>query len=192
MTDAELDARFAALAEVPPPPALAVRTLARVQAERDRERLVADPPAPGGWFARVRARRWALVAALLGVVAFNLARFEAPEVARPDALVPRGSAEVPPTLDLRAAVRRGASVERFAVGARYAAGDTLLFRVTTPTATTVRLSRAGVLLWSGPVPAGESDLPVGYTLEAGEVAASFVVEADTGAHAVLAVEAVSP
>ena len=38
------------------------------------------------------------------------------------------------------------------------------------------LRRNGVALWTGTVPPGESDLPIGYTLEAGEAAAHFTLE----------------
>jgi hypothetical protein len=38
------------------------------------------------------------------------------------------------------------------------------------------LRRDGELLWSGLVPAGGFDVPVGYTLEAGQPAAIFSLE----------------
>ena len=192
MTDQELDTRFAGLADVPPPDALRVRTLALVAAERAQERTLDAERPPSGWFSRVRERRWTLLAVALGLVVINLSVFQPPSVAPPQDLQPKGAGDVVPHLDLRAAVKHGESVERLASGARYAAGDTVLFRVTTSIAATATLTRNGVPVWTGPIAAGESDLPVGYTLESGESAAHFEVRTEAGAIAGLSVEAVAP
>ena len=192
MTDAELDARFGGLADVSPPDALATRTLALVAAERAREQTVDAERAPSGWYARVRERRWTLLAVALGLLTFNLATFDAPSVAPASDLQPKGAGDVVPLLDLRAAVKRGDSVERFAAGTRYAEGDTVIFRVYSSVATPATLTRNGAVLWSGALPAGESDLPVGYAFEAGEDAARFEVRTPAGAAATLTVAAVAP
>jgi hypothetical protein len=179
LTDQELDAQFAALRDVPPPEALTRDTHARVLAEIG--------PAPRRRVHRVALAVFAAAAALV----LALLVPSAPPQADPAALVPKGAGEVVPTLDLRVAVRHGANTERFSAGSRYAAGDTLLFRVSASAPMTLRLSRNGADLWHGPVPSGDTDLPVGYTLEAGEGAATFVVEGE-GARALLDVPAVTP
>jgi hypothetical protein len=52
-----------------------------------------------------------------------------------------------------------------------------MFRVSLIQSANVSLSREGSVLWNGSLDAGEHDLPVGYQLEAGELAARFVVQA---------------
>lgn len=184
MTDREFDLRFAGLAEVPPPPALAARTLASVAAERVR--------APARGYHPVGAWRWSLLVAALALVVLNVWTAGPAPDAPVSGLIPKGSGESASHLDLRAAVKHGESVERLVSGARYAVGDTVLFRVTTSIAATATLTRNGVTLWTGAIPAGESDLPVGYTLEAGEPAAQFDLTTAAGAVAGVSVAAVTP
>lgn len=191
MNDAELDARFRALGFPEPPPALAARTLAAVEVERGLEstRLaVGQPPAPPPLAAR--RPRWPLAVLGVGLAAGLLFALPSPApVGSPSELVPRGVGEAVATLDLRVAVRSAAgSTERLAAGVGYHPGDTLLFRVSTSAPMEVRLEREGVPLWAGPLPAGETDLPVGYTLDAGDTRASFVVRAGDVASAPVIVE----
>jgi len=189
VTDAELDARFASLPAQPPSAELCVRTLALVAAERETERLAAAIAPRAA--ERSRTRRWVATLTGLGAVAAALAAWPgAPEVADPAELVPKG-APAAPAVDLRAAVRRGGSVERYTPGARYAAGDTVYFRVHTSSPTTARLTRDGVEIWAGPLAGGEVDLPVGYALEPGEAAATFAIDTADGARAELRIEAVA-
>lgn len=162
MTDAELDARFADLGPLAPPEAVSARTLAAVRAERSR----------AAW--RVRAGAALGMAAM---AALSLLVVTPPEAGRPDTMVERGSGEAGVVVDLRVAVRRPTGeVSRFTPGERYAAGDTLMFRLQSTNAVDLKLLRNGVLLWAGRAPAGAFDLPVGYTLEPGEPAAVFSLE----------------
>lgn len=171
MSDDELDDRFRALGFPEPPAALSARTLTAVEAERAREVV---RPAPAA-----RRPRWPLALVGVGLAAGLLLALPSPApVATPSELVPRGVGEVVATLDLRVAVRTAAgTTERLAAGVGYHPGDTLLFRVSASAPMDVRLEREGVVLWSGPVPAGETDLPVGYTIDPGDTRATFVLRA---------------
>lgn len=165
MTDPELDARFDYMREMEPPPALQERTLALLRQERARE----------------QRGRWALPAAgglALAASALLLLRGPTATTAEPGQLVARGSSEISAQIGLKVAVRRAGGVERFQSGARYQPGDTLQFRVFSQDPGQVTLRRNGVVLYQGAVQAGETDLPVGYTLEAGEGASTFLVEVD--------------
>lgn len=163
MNDTELDLQLRELGGIEPPELVVRRTVAAYQAERRR--------------SAVRTRVFAVAGMGLMAAMSLFVVSGPPEKGDPATLVERGSGEVLPSVDVKVAVRRaGGTVERFATNQRYAAGDTLMFRVTASTPTSLRLLREGALLWSGPVPAGESDLPLGYTLEAGEAPARFVVE----------------
>lgn len=124
------------------------------------------------------ARLWAAfgLAAALAASAALAVRSGTDRVADPSQLVARGAGEVTQSLSLRVAVRRGATTERLAVGSAYSAGDTLIFRVSSSVAGPIVLRRDDEILYRGSIPAGDSDLPVGYTLEAGQGAARFVVE----------------
>lgn len=172
MTDDELDRRFAALPPVEPPPEVQARVLAAVSDAGTGELA----PLPS---RRAPPRRlWAVTVGVLGLAAAALLAVgpTVPGRAEPESLVPRGDGPVLPSLALRVAVKRGAGVERLAAGHTYEAGDTLLFRVSASRPLDLVLRREGVVLFQGSVPAGDTDLPVGYALEAGERAARFVVE----------------
>ncbi len=177
-SDDELDARFRELGPIDPPARVEQAVLTTYRAERQRG---------------ARRTRWWAVGGMAAMAALSLLVIaEPPARGDPAAMVERGAGEVRPTVELKVAVRLGAgTTERFAADRRYNAGDTLMFRVRTSAATTLTLTRAGVVVWSGPVPAGESDLPVGYQLEAGEGPAIFAL---TGGAEVLRlpVPAVSP
>jgi hypothetical protein len=163
MTDAELDLQFAGLGGVEPPELVVHRTIAAVKADRQRSALR----------TRVFAAAGMMVMAALTLLVVS----GPPEKGDPAQLVERGAGPVLPAVELKVAVRHAdGTVERFATNQRYAAGDTLMFRVAASAPATLRLVREGAVLWSGPVPAGETDLPVGYTLEPGEAPARFVVE----------------
>jgi hypothetical protein len=160
--DEAIDARFSSLGGVEPPPALAAGVLDAWRAERARD-----------------ARRVRLFAGA-GMIAMSalvlLVARDTPIIGVPEHLVERGVGEVLPAVEL-AVVVESASGEsaRLVPDQRYAAGCTLHFRVTSSAPTALRLSRDGVELWSGSVPAGSADLPVGYRLEQGEAAARFVL-----------------
>ncbi len=204
MNDAELDRLLADLGGVEPPRALQARILAEVGVPPGRVAEVLGGPAlvvaprpdaaqqadvasgsPGSWGggraprnAPPILRRWAPVAAgVFALAAGLLLALPTPaERGDPAQLVPRGAGERVPELGLRVAVRRGDAVERLSAGRSYRSGDTLVFRVTTQVPMDVTLRRNDTVLFRGPVPAGDTDLPVGYALEAGEGPARFVVE----------------
>ena len=88
----------------------------------------------------------------------------------------RGVGTVLPTVEVKSLVRSGGEVSRLRTDTRYHAGDTVLFRVFVSEEMDVTLRRNGSPIWSGHLAAGESDLPVGYQLEAGEGQATFTVE----------------
>jgi hypothetical protein len=208
VTDAELDAALRALGPIEPPADVQARVLAAVGLPDARiaEIVGGDIPAPNvvplptvlpttaptPTLARAR-RRWALAGALLALAAGGtLAMRALPEPASdPASLVPRGDGDVLPRLGLRVAVRRGTVVERLTAGRAYAPGDTLLFRVSAPTPLTLTLRRDDEVIFRGPVPAGDTDLPVGYALEAGQGAARFTIEGG-GATASVSLPGVSP
>lgn len=162
MTDTELDTMFADLGGVAPPEALSARTLAAVRSERARS----------AWRVRLGA-----AFGMAAMAALSLMVVRAPEGGRPETMVERGSGESAAVVDLRVAVRRPTGeLSRFTPGERYAAGDTLMFRLQSTTAVDLKLLRNGAVVWEGRAPAGPFDLPVGYTLEAGEAAAVFSLE----------------
>jgi len=176
VTDAELDLQLRALGPIDPPRAVQARVLAAVGVPEARVVALLGPePVP----LRARSpRRWQVAVATFALAAAALYAVlpSPPERAAPDSLVPRGVGELQPSLGLRVAVRSGVQVERFRPGSTYKAGDTLLFRVSSSVPATITLRRGAVELYRGTVPAGDTDLPVGYTLEAGEAAMPFVVE----------------
>ncbi len=165
MTDAEFDRRFTGMQAIEPTPLVVARTLF-------------------AWGAARRRDAWAVRAiALTGMIAMAAATVLVVDVPAPPAghssMVQRGSGDAAVRVDLATFVRQGQSVERFAVGNGYHAGDTLLFRVAVAEPMTLSLYRDDALIWSGRVPAGESQLPLGYTLEAGQRAAVFRVAGGT-------------
>jgi hypothetical protein len=187
VTDAELDRSLAALGPIAPPVAVQASVLAAVGVSPARmAQALAQPepprvvplPAPLPLAPRRPRARWPMLAAGMalaaGILFFTLPA--PPTVGEPTAMVARGDGEIVPSLELRVAVRRGASVERLTMGQAYQAGDTLLFRVSAGAPMTLTLRRNDQVLFQGDVPAGDTDLRVGYTLEAGEPAARFVVE----------------
>lgn len=183
MNDDELDRRFRALREVEPPEALARRTLARVEAERAAESRSTA--------ANTRFPAWAWAAAAALVVGLGIAGLAPhPEVGDPAMMVPKGVDPGPTRTALRldAAIRQGDTVRRFAAGDGYAAGDTLLFRVTVDRPASLSLLRDGAVLWTGDVPAGSTELPVGWTIEAGAPLGRFEVRAADGSAAILGEE----
>lgn len=163
MKDEAFDAQFADLGAVEPTPELSARTL---QAWR-RERQV------GAWRTRGIA-----IAGMLAMAALALVVVDTPEPrGSTGSMVERGAGPSAPNVVLKVAVRGpGGEVSRFAANRRYAAGNTLMFRVSTHTTAALTLRRNGALVWSGTVAVGETDLPMGYTLEAGENAAHFTIE----------------
>lgn len=166
MTDEAFDAQFAALTRIDPAPALVERTLSEVRRERAR----------GAWRVRALAATGMLMMAALTLLTLNAP----PESGAAATMVERGSGGSSPAIEMKVAVRvkQGETV-RFSTDRRYGAGDTLLFRVHAPAAMELSLRRNGVPVWTGSVPAGESDLPIGYTLEAGQAAAHFTLEGGT-------------
>lgn len=163
MTDDEFDARFSALGGIEPSPRVVDKTIRAWQAERRRS----------GSRTRILAAVGMAAMAALSLLVIS----DPAERGDPALMVERGSGDMLPSVVIKAAVRYGSgSVERFAVNQRYAAGDTLMFRVQCSAPATVTLRREGVVLWSGQVPAGESDLPVSYAFEPGEGPARFTVE----------------
>jgi hypothetical protein len=199
VTDAELDRQLAALGGVEPPPELQRRILSEVGVPAERVAALVEAPRllslPRPAVAPPRlARRWRPFVLIggLALAAASLLVVRAPTpVADPAALVPRGSTDIAATLALRVAVRQGDRVERLAVGQPYRAGDTLLFRVSSPGPADIELRRGDIVLYRGAIPAGDTDLPVGYTLEAGEGPARFVV-AVSGAEAAVDLPGVLP
>lgn len=162
MTDAELDAKFADLGGLAPSEALCARTLMRVREDRSRS----------AWKVRLIA-----VAGMVAMAAMSLVVVTPPEKGDAASMVERGSGEQAVGVELRVAVRRASGeVSRFVPGERYLAGETLMFRIQSTKPLELQLRRDGELLWSGLVPASGFDVPVGYTLEAGQPAAIFSLE----------------
>jgi hypothetical protein len=161
MDDATFDARFRSLGGIDPPELLSARTLDAWKRERARS----------AWITRALA-----AAGMAAMAAMALLLVQPPDpTATGPVLVQRGVGEALPALELKVAVRTSAGTVRFAPGERYHAGDTLHFRVLAAAPMDLVLQRNEATLWSGPVPAGESDLPIAYALDAGEQAAVFVV-----------------
>ncbi|GDX79521.1 hypothetical protein LBMAG42_13320 [Deltaproteobacteria bacterium] len=163
MNDDAFDAQFTELGPVEPKPELSAHTLRAWRRERQ----------AGAWRTRGIA-----VAGMLAMAALALLVVDAPEPqGTTETMVERGTGPAAPNVVLKVVVRGPAGeVSRFATNQRYAAGNTLMFRVSTPIAAPLALRRNGALVWSGSVAAGETDLPLGYTLEAGEDAAHFTIE----------------
>jgi len=163
VTDEVFDAQFRGLRAPEPPAPLVSRTLAAYRAERRRDAF------------RVRGLA---VAGMIGMAAMAmLVVREGEATGNPADMVERGAGPVLPAVDLKVAVVSPlGEVARFAPGEAYTAGTTLRFRVSSTAPATLTLRRDDVVLWSGPAPAGSTDLPVGYTLEAGEPAAVFSLE----------------
>ncbi len=163
MTDDEFDARFGALGSIEPPARLVDKTMAAWQGERGR----------GASRTRIFAGVGMAAMAALSLLVVS----DPADRGDPALMVERGTGDNRPTVTIKAAIRSNSgSVERFATNQRYAAGDTLMLRVQCSAPATVTLRREGVVLWSGSVPAGETDLPVSYAFEAGEGPARFIVE----------------
>ncbi len=165
MTDEQFDQQFAGLARVEPPQALQQRVLATYREERRRDGRRTRAVALVGMFA--------MAALTLLVVR------EEQGAGDVDQMVERGSGESPAAVSLKLAVSRPGEpggAARFATGQRYTEGDTLHFRVSASKPVTLTLRRDDHVLWTGPVPAGETDLPVGYAFEAGESQARLVLE----------------
>lgn len=184
MNDADLDARFAALRDVEPSAALQRSTLeavARARAEEAAAAPVVSTAAPSGTpnvvpFPRRRAAWAALAGGVALAAAVLLAVRPGPERGDPATMVPRGVGEAAPTLTLRVAVRTAQGLARLDPTRAYAPGDTLQFRVTASAPTEIALTRDGAPLWRGTVPAGDTDLPVGWSFEPGEGPAIFRIE----------------
>ena len=164
--DVVFDQQFADLSVIDPPELLEARTLSTWRAERARSAF------------RTRALSLAGMAAIAAMAV--LAAREPPVVGSPASMVERGTGVQLPSVNLKVSVRAiDGSVERFATNRRYAAGDTLMFRVTAQSVATLVLRREAQVLWSGNLPAGEHDLPIAYALEAGQGPARFVLEGGT-------------
>lgn len=163
MTDDAFDAQFQVLVPVEPSAQVVSRTLAAYRSERRRDAF--------------RVRGLAVVG-MLGMAAMAmLVVREGEATGNPASMVERGAGPVLPAVDLKVAVvSPTGDVARFAPGDAYTAGTTIRFRVTSTAPTTLTLRRDDAVLWTGPVGAGTADLPVGYTLEAGELAAVFTLE----------------
>ena len=163
MTDEAFDAQFGALAPLDPAPVLIERTLGEVRRERSR----------GAWRVRAVAATGMLAMAALTLLTLNAP----PQSGTAATMVERGVGGASPAIEMKVAVQmKQGETLRCSTDRRYGAGDTLLFRVHAPAAMELALRRNGVALWTGTVPPGESDLPIGYTLEAGEAAAHFTLE----------------
>ncbi len=192
MNEAELDRQLRLLVAVDPPHAVQRHVLESVGVSPNRIAELLGPaerpmpaedrgsrPSPAvPHRARAIPRRLAMALASVALAAAALLtlRTAPPAVGDPAALVARGNAERAPSLEVRVAVSRASGVERLRAGQAYSAGDTLVFRLSSSTACEVTLRREGELVFQGPVPAGDTDLPVGYTLEAGQGPARFVLE----------------
>jgi hypothetical protein len=186
VTDHELDALLGGLEVRTPSVALQRAILEQVGVEDRRIDEVVGQP------RRARRWPWAIGGALALAAAVILALRVAPEPTADLAqLMQRGVGDPVTALSLRVAVRHGDTVERFAAGRVYHAGDTLIFRVSASETTEVTLRRGSSVLYTGRVGPGDTDLPVGYQLEAGEGPSRFTIE---GGGSVEAIElpAVSP
>ncbi len=200
--DAQLDALFRGLPGPEPSAALEDRVFAvfreeagaragaRTDARTDAIRAGAarvsagqasPPSAPSGFWPAAGGQRWVRRAGLgvaLGLGISGLFLVEPPvERGDPSQMVARGSGGVQARLTLEVVVRAGERSERLRAGEAYPAGTTLVFRVHSTAEAEVALSRNGEIFYRGRVGPGESALPMGYTLEAGEGAAVFEVRA---------------
>lgn len=190
MTEAELDRQLAALPVYLPSADIQARILAEagVSPSRIAEMVHLAPPVVVDLAQRptIARRVWPLALGAVALAAGLLLAISAPpERADPATLVPRGAGETVPTLGLRVAVNRNGAMERLAAGRAYHAGDTLVFRVTTSAPVEITVRRDDAVLFRGSVPAGDTDLPIGYALEAGEGPARFVVEGGGASDAIL-------
>jgi len=163
VTDEVFDAQFRRLHAPEPPAPLVSRTLAAYRAQRRRDAF------------RIRGLA---VAGMIGMTAMAmLVVREGEATGNPADMVERGAGPVLPAVDLKVAVvSPTGEVARFAPGEAYTAGTTLRFRVSSSAPTALTLRRDEIVIWNGAVGAGEADLPVGYTLEAGEAAAVFSLD----------------
>ncbi len=178
MTDDAFDAQFRVLGPIEPSAQVVSRTLTAYKRQRRHDAF--------------RVRGFA-VAGMLGMAAMAMLVVREGEVTgNPSAMIERGAGPILPAVDLKVAVvSPSGEVARFVSGHTYTAGTTLRFRVTSTAPTTLSLRRDEAVIWSGPVGTGTVDLPVGYTLEAGEAAAIFTLEG--GAEALrFPVRAVAP
>jgi hypothetical protein len=175
MTDSEFDSRFSAFGPIEPPDHVVRDTLQAIARERARSRWGRVAVFAGGGMA--------LAAALMLTVMAPTPQDRAP-------MQTRGIGTVLPTVEMKSLVRSNGEVSRLRTDTQYHAGDTVLFRVFVSEELDVSLRRNGKEIWAGHLAAGESDLPIGYQLEAGEEKATFTVEAG-GVSQAIQVEAVS-
>lgn len=174
MTDAELDARFAALGPIEPPAHVVDATLASYHGLRAAERHVTERRVVP---LRRRALPW--IGAALAIAAGLLLTLRAPTEHHgdPSDFVPRGSAERALAMDVSVVVGTSRGFERLDPARVWTAGDTVRFRVHVDAPTEVVLSREGVELWRGDLAAGDTEIPVSWALEPGEGPSTFRVEA---------------
>lgn len=165
MTDAELDLLFRnTLPGLEPNEALERRVMHAYGILR-----AAEPPA---------RRRWPLALGLSVALAAGLLltlKGPALEQGDPSQMVARGSGDTLPRLGLELAIQEEG--RRLRQGEALSAGKTLIFRVSVDQELDYRLYRNGLLLHQGRLAAGDTVLPIGYTLEKGEGPASFRLEA---------------
>ena len=164
--DRAFDLQFSTLAVIGPPRNIETQTLAAWRAERKRTEFR----------TRLIAGIGMIAMAAMALLVVN----DTPIVGTPESMVERGAAAASPAIGVKVSVRTPSGmVERFATNRRYDAGTTLMFRVSIPAPTLLTLRREQQVLWTGELPAGDHDLPVGYTLESGEGAARFLIEGGT-------------
>ena len=168
--DAAFDLRFAALAELAPPADLSAAVLAAV------EREAQVTPAAG-------MPRWAALGAALALAAALLLVVLPPRggtALDPTTLTPKGVGTTRPDVALKVAVSSHGEIARYRADRRYTVGDVLHFRasVTAPSeALLVRVDPQGAaVVHRQPLAAdAELDLPLTWTLEAGEQTAAFAL-----------------
>ena len=169
--DRAFDQQFSMLAAIAPPPNIEAQTLAAWRAARKQTELRTRLIAGAGMFAM----------AAMAMFVVN----DTPIVGTPESMVERGAATEFSAVGVKVSVRTPSGmVERFATNRRYDAGTTLMFRVALPSPTTLTLRREDQVLWTGELPAGDHDLPVGYLLETGEGPARFVIEGGAEPHTI--------
>jgi hypothetical protein len=167
MNDAELDALFRELPPPSVPAGLDEKVLQGYRRIRREEQ-----------FRRWSAPAFALAAA--GIAAVYLAPAPLP-VGDPSQMVARGVGERAAVLRLEMAVQQGGASERLVPGKAYPAGSTLIFKVSADEAGHWVLRRNGVVLGEGELQAGDTQLPVGYAMEAGEGPAVYEVRTEHAA-----------
>lgn len=182
MNDAELDALFKALPEPEPSAALEQQVL------HNYARLVAPPPP----LAPKNRHWWGMGLATASLTALFYLLPDAPlSVGDPSQMLARGIGGETASLHLDAAVQIAGQEQRLSVGTAYPAGTTVIFRVSTDRSLPYTLARNGQIFAQGTLSPGETVLPTGYMLEAGEGAAHFVLQTPVGS-AELQIPAVRP